>query len=115
MHVCLRILVFPTVTNMSNRGGFARGSPNEEILGACRLKRATKKVDLEVYWNYSIYNLCEHSIRDVMHQIAWFCGAGEFSASKVVVVLEEFCETNYFVNLTIWEQGLCLNQGNWGR
>jgi hypothetical protein len=43
-----------------------------------------------------------------MHQIAWFCGAREFSASKVVVVLEEFCEANFFINLTIWEQGLCL-------
>ena len=24
-----------------------------------------------------------------MHQIAWFCGAREFSASKVVVMLED--------------------------
>lgn len=48
-----------------------------------------------------------------MHQIAWFCGAREFSASKVVVLLEEFCEAKFVGNLKIWEEGLCLKQEKW--
>lgn len=48
-----------------------------------------------------------------MHQIAWFWGAREFSASKVVVLLEEFGEANFVGNLKIWEEGLCLKQENW--
>lgn len=56
-------------------------------------------MDLEVYWNSSICNLCEYTTRgDVMHRLAWFCGAREFSASEVVVLLEELCEANFFGN-----------------